>query len=214
LPVQVLRLFAKESVNRVEHLPSILFHEDRMDALADFDPPAVPRRPELAENGQRHIDWTIPIPLGVDDQNRRGQATGVIQRLPRGPILTTILDRAVRCPQLVGADARLRKRCCGPGFEPGSGQNLLLLVVGNAIQPTGLCRRSLDDAVGSERAAGIGSAWCRPDLQDDRPYSTQPNLRLRILIRSYFRPEWDSRMPFSLVSMERVGLEKRQIGKL
>jgi hypothetical protein len=39
-------------------------------------------------------------------------------------------------------------------------------------------------------------------------------LRLRILIRSYFRPEWDSRMPFSLVSMERVGLEKRQIGKL
>jgi hypothetical protein len=37
---------------------------------------AVRRRPELAENLLRHIDWTIPIPLGVDDQNRRGQATG------------------------------------------------------------------------------------------------------------------------------------------
>lgn len=33
-------------------------------------------------------------------------------------------------------------------------------------------------------------------------------------IRSYFWPEWDSRMPFSLVSMECVGLEKRQIGRL
>jgi hypothetical protein len=82
LPVQVLRLFAKESVNRVEHLPSILFHEDRMSALADFDPPAVRRRPELAENGQRHIDWTIPIPLGVDDQNSAVRRPGSYSGFP------------------------------------------------------------------------------------------------------------------------------------
>jgi hypothetical protein len=38
LPLSVVRLFAKEAVNCVEHLPSILFHEDRMGALADFGP--------------------------------------------------------------------------------------------------------------------------------------------------------------------------------
>jgi hypothetical protein len=43
---------------------------------------------------------------------------------------------------------------------------------------------------------------------------TLVNLRLGISIRSYFWPEWDSRMPFSLVSMDCVGLEKRQIGRL
>jgi hypothetical protein len=43
---------------------------------------------------------------------------------------------------------------------------------------------------------------------------TLVNLRLGISIRPYFWPEWDSRMPFSLVSMECVGLEKRQIGRL
>jgi hypothetical protein len=56
LPLSVVRLFAKEAVNCVEHLPSILFHEDRMGALADSDPPAVRRRPEHAEHGLRHVD--------------------------------------------------------------------------------------------------------------------------------------------------------------
>jgi hypothetical protein len=73
----------------------------------------------------------------------------------------------------------------------------------------------------AQHAATVGLAVCADEPPARRraivaPVPTLVNLWMPVFMRSYFRPEWNSRMPFWRMSIaigKRVGSVKRQIGK-
>ena len=72
--------FGKEAIHRIENLPAVSFHKQRMGAVSDFDPAPIRRRRKLAEHGVRHVDRAIAVEIGMNDQHRRGDLARVVER--------------------------------------------------------------------------------------------------------------------------------------
>ena len=130
-----------------------------MRALADLHIALVRCVGELVEVGVQHVAGQILIPLGMREESRHANTSGVVQGLARSPKFTRVLNGAIRCPQHLRRLFRAyriggKRRIC-PCLKPARRNQLSFFIFRHPGQPAAFGSLFRNGAIRPQLAAGI-----------------------------------------------------------